>query len=380
MQCPRCLNQDNTLFYKGSNGYYCRACISFQKAMIEEEQSPITFSKPIVYHGYHIPYALTKQQKEISRKCCQLSFQTNVLLDCVCGAGKTEIIIETIGAHLAVKHHVGIAIPRRQVVLELTDRLRQIFTRQKVVAVCGGHTDELFGDLIVCTTHQLFRYYQYFDLLIVDEPDAFPFRNNRVLEGISQTATKQFYVYLTATPSKSQLNLAQMGKLYHLKLTKRPHGYPLPCPLVKRGPILLQCLYLLIWIWQQRQHPRMIFLPKIKQVQWLRWLTRVWSNVFAIYSGSDDRDETIEIFRQNLHAIIFTTTILERGVTIPNVSVCIWGSDHSVFDEASLIQIAGRVGRSFQFPEGSVLFLAKHMTKAMRACIKKIEEANQCDV
>ena len=37
--------------------------------------------------------------------------------------------------------------------------------------VCGGHTEVTDGDLIICTTHQLYRYYRAFDLLILDEPD-----------------------------------------------------------------------------------------------------------------------------------------------------------------------------------------------------------------
>jgi len=35
--------------------------------------------------------------------------------------------------------------------------------------VYGGHHDDLSGDLIVCTCHQLYRYYKSFDLLIIDE-------------------------------------------------------------------------------------------------------------------------------------------------------------------------------------------------------------------
>lgn len=32
--------------------------------------------------------------------------------------------------------------------------------------------------LVICTTHQLLKYYQAFDLLIIDEIDSFPYAGN----------------------------------------------------------------------------------------------------------------------------------------------------------------------------------------------------------
>jgi len=46
----------------------------------------------------------------------------------------------------------------------------------------GDHHDALTGNIIVLTTHQLFRYEDYFDLLIFDEIDAFPYVGDLVLE------------------------------------------------------------------------------------------------------------------------------------------------------------------------------------------------------
>ena len=76
--------------------------------------------------------------------------------------------MQSIREALLRKERVGIAIPRRQVVIEIGERMQKAFTRLRVVYVCGGHTDETEGDLIICTTHQLYRYPGYFDLLILD--------------------------------------------------------------------------------------------------------------------------------------------------------------------------------------------------------------------
>ena len=169
MQCPRCLNTDREYFYKGSRGWYCRRCISFGAAMLEEDSAPVSLSP--VREGseeYTLQYPLTEAQKKISGECARLIDETDVLLYCVCGAGKTELVVSSIAKMLGKRKKVCFAIPRRQVVLELRERLAQYFPKANVIAVCGGHTQVTDGDLIICTTHQLYRYYQAFDLLILD--------------------------------------------------------------------------------------------------------------------------------------------------------------------------------------------------------------------
>lgn len=71
-----------------------------------------------------------------------------------------------------------------------------------------------------------------------------------------------------------------------------------------------------------------------------------------------------------------TTTILERGVTFPSVDVFVLQADHDVFDEAALVQIAGRAGRSKNDPTGSVHFYFETYTKAIRKAIKAIKQMN----
>ena len=68
--------------------------------------------------------------------------------------------------------------------------------------------------------------------------------------------------------------------------------------------------------------------------------------------------------------------MLERGVTISGVDVCVMLADHSVFDEASLIQMIGRVGRSFACPQGDGLFLCRQRSAAVERCVKRLKEAN----
>ncbi|WP_271853093.1 helicase-related protein [Planococcus maritimus] len=62
-----------------------------------------------------------------------------------------------------------------------------------------------------------------------------------------------------------------------------------------------------------------------------------------------------------------TSTILERGITIPHLQVAVIGSCHRVFDRAALIQIAGRVGRSGKDPTGEIVFFHNGITGQMDA-------------
>ena len=69
--------------------------------------------------------------------------------------------------------------------------------------------------LVVATTHQLLRFTSYFDLVIVDEADAFPLYNNPMLEAaldrVVRPAGKQ--IYLTATPDRSWRRQAEQGTI-----------------------------------------------------------------------------------------------------------------------------------------------------------------------
>ena len=381
MQCPRCLNTDETYFYKGSKGWYCRKCISFGRMMLEEDTAAVELSD--VQEGseeYALQYPLTEEQRIISAQCVQYIQHSSVLLYCVCGAGKTELVAESIAFMLKQRKKVCFAIPRRQVVLELRERLAGWFPKARVTAVCGGYTQETDGDLIVCTTHQLYRYYGAFDLLILDEPDAFPFRGNDVLHGIAKVCCRGYTIYLTATPDAHLLEEVQKGTLKCLTLSHRPHGHPLPEPTIRTWPLPVLFVLLVRWLMRHRKHPRMVFVPTVRMAYVLHGLFSRMIPCDVCTGESTDRDGTIARFRQKKNGIIFSTTVLERGVTIERADICVFRAENPVFDESSLIQMAGRAGRSFSFPEGDVLFLCTERSLVCEQCRERIQEANSYEM
>ena len=377
MKCPRCGNTQKSFFYKGSHGYYCRKCIGFGRLLLEEE---INIKLEDIHDDcseYTMQYPLTKLQEAVSKECQQYIRTKDVLLECVCGAGKTEMVLASIADALNEKRKVCFAIARRQVVLELAERLNIYFKKAKIVAVCGGHTDEIDGDLIVCTTHQLYRYQGQFSLLILDEPDAFPYRGDEVLHGIAKHACIGNIIYLTATPDAYLLSRVKEGMMHHIILNKRPHGHDLPVPRLLIYPSVLLFFILIRWINKHACNPRIIFVPTIKTAKILGLILNIFMQCYVCTSESEDRDEIICHFKQNPLGVMIATTVLERGVTIPKADICVWHANHSVFDEAGLIQMAGRAGRSFTSPEGDVLFLCSEKTELVQLCKNKIEQANQ---
>ncbi|MCR5794464.1 MAG: hypothetical protein K6G61_03860 [Solobacterium sp.] len=167
------------------------------------------------------------------------------------------------------------------------------------------------------------------------------------------------------------------GTLIQLTLNERPHGHPLPVPEVKRGSALSLWIRMLSWIRRNRNHPRIIFVPTILQAEWFGRLLKPLTGCCVCTSKTENRDEVIEAYRQEPAGIIIATTVLERGVTIKGADVCIYGADHPVFDEAGLVQMAGRAGRSFERPTGEVLFLLNEKSRTVDRCVRQIREANR---
>ena len=304
----------------------------------------------------------------------------DTLVYAVCGSGKTEICIKVISYCIKNGLRVGFAVPRRDVCIELYYRYLDIFRDNYLAAVYGGHTKYLEGDLVVLTTHQLFRYEKYFDLLIIDEIDAFPFKGNELLEIFFKRSVRKNYILLTATPTDEIIaHFSKPGKAI-LELFSRFHGKPLPVPIVIKGnEIYLN--YKLI-----KETSRLlkkfkqifIFVPTIDlSVKVYHFLRLFFPSGGYINSHCENRDEIIKRFRVKKYRYLVTTAVLERGVTVKDLQVIVYHADHPIYDSYSLIQIAGRVGRKKDAPEGEVIFLARENNKEMQRAISEISTANK---
>ncbi|WP_343857372.1 DEAD/DEAH box helicase, partial [Paenibacillus motobuensis] len=313
------------------------------------------------------------------------------LLWAVTGAGKTEMIFPLINYTLSTGGKVLVATPRRDVVLELAPRISKAFPEEKIAVLYGGSTQRWEeARLILATTHQLMRFYHAFDLVIIDELDAFPYHNDPMLAFAAKESCKDTgrFIFLSATPPSQMQREVRQGRLAHAKVPARFHGHPLPVPRRIRIESVEGCLRrrslpssLAASLEQsiQRGAQIFIFVSRIRHIDSLTGLLRRrFSGIPIEGTSSQDemRAEKVLDFRAAKTRMLVTTTILERGVTVPKSDVFILDADSDLFDEASLVQMAGRAGRSKDDPAGKVWFASPEWTRSQRGAVRQIRSMN----
>jgi competence protein ComFA len=161
----------------------------------------------------------------------------------------------------------------------------------------------------------------------------------------------------------------QAAPLAYLKKPTAMVTTPIPAKLLK----VFECSL-------ERGAQLFVFVSKIRHVEPLVLLLRAYFQdkvIHGTHSQDEERGEKVVDFRQTRTDILVTTTILERGITIPKTDVFILDADAALFDEASLVQMAGRAGRSKDDPFGKVYFAAYNKTKAQVTAIKQIKHMNE---
>ena len=380
MKCLRCQNTDFKYFGYDHGTYYCRKCIAFGRLDVGQTAKIPALSKRVWKGTPKLKYELTSAQKKASAEVlAYLRAKKDVFVYAATGAGKTEMTFESICWYLSKGKKVCFAISRRQVVLEIAQRLRVAFPELKVVEVCQGYTEDTDGDLIVCTTHQLYRYPQCFDLLILDELDAFPYVGNDLLQEISCQSCRGEKLLLSATPDEESRRKIKKHEMEMVCLFERPHKHPLCVPKVRVCPIGLQYLILMSFVLKCKKKKKqvLVFVPEKQDCIKVKLFLAGFTKVTYVHSGVIDKDLRMKEFKKRNYQVMISTTLLERGITIEGVQVIVLQGQHIVFTVASLIQIFGRVGRSFQDPEGEGICLCQYQNSEIKECIRQILWMNE---
>lgn len=360
MRCERCGNDDRELFIYKDGIICCRKCLMFKNEIKFKHYK----------HGdgeYKLSYNLTDKQKEASEYLLNcIKRKEDCVLNAVTGSGKTEIVYETIKFCVKNKQKIAIAIPRKDVVIELYNRISKDFPLTSVTMVCGGFTKVLYADITIVTTHQLYRYDHYFDVIIIDEVDAFPFKGNAMLETFLHRALKGSVIYMSATVP----NNIKCNNIYWLN--KRYHGQKLDVPKVKYFFYKAQIKK---FIKRHADGIVIIYFPTIKeQIQFSR---KFKINHYVVNSKVDDREKILESIHKLKCGVVLSTLVLERGITFKNCHVIVYKADHELFGYENLVQISGRVGRKIDYPRGEILFLVDKRNKNVTKAINIIKKANE---
>ena len=391
-QCFRCGSLiDQKLWKLSKEVLYCRACIQLGRIRSDQKlyaigQQDFEGKEVLNWKG-----TLTSYQQEVSEGLIHaVKAGKHALVHAVTGAGKTEMMYQVVATAIKSGQAVCIATPRIDVCIELYGRMKEDFSCS--ISLLHGESDPYFRTpLVIATTHQLLKFYQAFDLLIIDEVDAFPFVDNPMLYKAAQNAIKKEgnTLYLTATSTDVLDKKVKKKEIIRYSLPRRFHGNPLVVPEIKwvskmrekieKGRIPYELLKL---IKKQRQthYPLLIFVSEIELGQQFKENIKKYfpkEKVGFVSSQTQDRLRIVEEFRNKEKTILVSTTILERGVTFPLVDVFVLESNHRLFTKSALVQISGRVGRSKERPTGQLLFLSDGITKEMKKAIKEIKQMNQ---
>ena len=391
LSCQRCGSQIQEDWHLPVGAFYCRECLIMKRIRSDQElyyfpQERFPEQDVLKWSGQLTPF-----QERVSQGLLQaVEKREATLVHAVTGAGKTEMIYQVVAKVINQGGAVCLASPRIDVCLELHKRLQNDFACE--IALLHGDSDPYFRTpLVVATTHQLLKFYQAFDLLIVDEVDAFPYVDNPVLYHAVNNCVKEngLRIFLTATSTDELDRKVKQGELKRLSLPRRFHGNPLIVPkpiwlshfnryLEKNGlPPKLK-----LYIEKQRKtaYPLLIFASEIKKGEKLKEILQEKfpnEKIGFVSSITEDRLEQVQAFRDGKLSILISTTILERGVTFPRVDVFVVEANHQLFTKSSLVQIGGRVGRSMDRPTGELIFFHDGLNQSIKRAIKEIKQMNQ---
>lgn len=399
--CQRCRNTSQDRFTTfacarcEADCAYCRNCLNMGRVSRCSDLVTWTGAEPAfpVAHRMDWQGNLTpSQQKATGELLDSTKAGVSHLLYAVCGSGKTEMLFQPIHYVLNEGKRVCLAAPRVDVILELLPRLTAAFPDTTVEALYGGADVERFdAQLILATTHQLYRFHEAFDAVFVDEADAFPYTADETLQQAVEKAAKPGAPvhFVTATPSGKLLAMNKRhGKLS--VLARRYHGQPLPVPRYenlfqyekqfkkKRIPAKL-----VRWTEErlEKKQPFLIFFHQIELMECAEPLfQKLDPRICAVHAEHDDRKERVQLLRKKEIPGLLTTTILERGITIPNVQVAVVGAEQTIFNKGALIQIGGRVGRSVPDTSGDFVLFHQGVTHAMDEAKREIRKLNRTEV
>ena len=394
--CQRCSGRTPLAQAMLPNGdYYCRNCIQFGRLTSQSKlyriKEPNRFEIPaeiLTWKGLLSPFQ-AKCAQQLIEKVAQ---HQNHLVWAVTGAGKTEMLFPMLTESIRRGERIAIASPRIDVCNELFPRIQAAFANIDCLLLHGQANQYFYSQLTVCTTHQLMKFYHAFDILIIDEGDSFPYVNNLSLAAGAKNACKEngVMLYLTATPDENSLKMIRKRQLTLDYLPLRFHQHHLPeikfmVERQMRRQVDQQNLSFklrkIILKWVAQQTPFLIFVPRVKLLMPLYEAVQkiVPSTVTGntVHANDPQRIEKVQRLRDGEYRYLVTTTILERGVTFKNLDLMVWDANDSNFSRSSLVQIAGRVGRSRERPTGDVYFIIDQYSLKLQQAAGQIKKLNR---
>jgi len=413
MSCNRCGHQYRVVKTFCTSGqkdcYYCQECLL------------LGGSKPCDAL-YAVPAKISAEEKMVSsvRLNLDISFsmaqyeafeemtrfvRKDSMAECLvweaCGAGRPETVFGAVREALKRGGKVLFGVPRKDVLDDLVERIEKAFPGISVAVRYGKPRPySMVSRIVVASTHHALKYYRNFDLVILDESDAFPFRANPILINALRRARRVEgkLIYLTPTPAPDVYAKAQRGEIKVIQIPARQHGHPLPVPQLMlenegfENGIPERLMWVIRETLEEDQTQLLVAVPHEEASErTCRWIEERLAalgasafrseGVVGTSAGDHNRDRKINAFIKGEISILVTTGLTVRGDLAAHSNLAVLGSEHEIFDEGYLLQLAGRVGWSASYPHGKVWFFASRTTREIEGAVRKIrllnEEANK---
>ena len=285
-----------------------------------------------------------------------------------------------------MKRHirVGFAIPRKQVVIQLSERIKKYFPSSNVKAIHAEAKNERDAHIVVMTIQQLVNYKDEFGLLLIDEVDAFPFADSPFYWRLANQALRAggSLILISATLTsalKRKLTKADFVST-SIRLVSRV-DHDLPRFLQLSGSALetiLESILPILKKWRSDSKRAILFLPSIaKCLAFASLLRKEGVKARAVTSETERKEAIIHEFSAGNLDVLVSTSILERGITFSGIQIAVLQADSPLYDRDTLIQMSGRVGRDLWEPRGEIWFLSEYLSPAMRKARAEIRMLNR---
>ncbi|MDA3932030.1 MAG: DEAD/DEAH box helicase family protein [Tenericutes bacterium] len=368
-KCNRCMSHH--IVIAENQHHYCEDCYENQIMSDHLYLERYERTRKQKEHVLKIDFDLAESQLKGSRfiKNCY-ERKDNGYLHAVCGAGKTEMCLETILNCLNEGKSIVFVIPRVEIIKQLYERFNTYFPKTTICALYQDMSFNESADIYISTPQQLIKFYHEFNLMIIDEADAFPYYQNKHLYRLVNKALNPngVLIYISATMPDDYKKMIDSGEMNYCLIPFRFHQKDLVIPSFKKYQYMFSNkLLMLISDYRNNQKRLLIYFPSIHLMSKFRWfLLKQAIDTEMISSQTLYKNEVLKRFENSEYNILLTTTLLERGVTFTNCNVFVIEADHKIFDKDTLIQIAGRVGRDKKYSTGELIFLSRFITTEMK--------------
>ncbi|AMV61435.1 ATP-dependent DNA helicase RecG [Pediococcus damnosus] len=321
-----------------------------------------------------LPYELTDAQKRVVNEICydlKRPIRMNRLLQGDVGSGKTIVAAIIMYAAITAGYQTALMAPTEILAEQHANNLTKIFEGTDVnigllTGASGSKSKQRkallhgieHGDInLLIGTHALIQddvVFKNLGLVVIDEQHRFGVKQREALRKKGMNAD---VLAMTATPIPRTLAITSYGEMDVSIIDQMPKG---------RKPVLTSWVKsnnvngMLDFVKRQFEagHQAFVVTPLIEESETLdlknavalyEQLQEVFSPKYKVgllhgRMKSDEKDEIMQQFKDNQFQLLVSTTVIEVGVDVPNVTVMII-YDADRFGLAQLHQLRGRVGR-----------------------------------